>query len=80
MCVGFLAVATNKGALTHPSLKEEERKFLTDILNVRVDVGTVNNGIPYVSTGAIGNRHGVITGVITTGPELLIIGNALNVV
>jgi translation initiation factor 6 len=78
--VGSLAAATNKGALAHPLLKEEERKILKDILKVPVDVGTVNCGIPYVSTGLIGNSRGAVVGSLTTGPEMFIIGQALDVV
>lgn len=78
--VGSLATATNKGALTHPLVKEEEQKLLRDVLKVHVDVGTVNCGIPYVATGLVGNTHGAVAGYITTGPELFIIGQALDVV
>jgi translation initiation factor 6 len=77
--VGSLALATNNGVLAHPLLKEEERQSLKDVLNVRVDVGSVNCGIPYVSTGLIGNKESVVAGVSTTGPELFIIGQALDV-
>ena len=55
--VGALATATNKGVLAHPMLKEEERKVLEDVFKVPVDVGTVNCGIPYVSTGMLGNSN-----------------------
>jgi len=78
--VGSLTVATNLGALAHPLLKEEEKNLLMDVLKVPVDVGTVNCGIPYVGLGLIGNRHGAVAGFVTTGPELFIIGQALNVV
>jgi len=78
--VGSLAVATNKGVLAHPLLKEEERKVLADVLKVPVDVGTVNGGVPYVATGLRGNSYGAVAGYITTGPELFIIGQALDVV
>jgi len=78
--VGSLAIATDKGVLAHPLLKEEEKKVLEDVLKVRVDVGTINCGIPYVATGLIGNTHGAVAGFITTGPELFIIGEALDVV
>jgi len=77
--VGSLAMATNKGVLSHPLVKEEERKLLADVLKVHVDVGSVNRGIPYVSTGLIGNVHGAVAGSLTTGPELFIIGNVLEV-
>jgi len=78
--VGSLAVATNKGVLAHPLLKDSERVLLEDLLKVPVDVGTVNCGIPYVGTGLICNQHAAIAGLLTTGPEIFIIGNALDVV
>jgi translation initiation factor 6 len=78
--VGALAVATNKGVLAHPLLKEEERKILENVFKVPVDVGTVNCGIPYVGTGLIGNSRAAVAGSLTTGPEMFIIGNALDVV
>jgi translation initiation factor 6 len=78
--VGSLAVATNKGALAHPLLKDSERKLLEDTLKVPVDVGTVNCGTPYVGTGLVCNSHSAIVGSLTTGPEMFIIGNALDVV
>jgi len=78
--VGSLAMATNKGVLAHPLLREEEKKLLEDVLKVGVEVGTINCGIPYVATGLIGNTHGAVAGFITTGPELFIIGEALDVV
>jgi translation initiation factor 6 len=78
--VGSLAAATNKGVLAHPLLKETEREVLSDVLKVPVDVGTVNCGIPYVATGLIGNSYGAVAGLLTTGPEMFIIGQALDVV
>jgi translation initiation factor 6 len=78
--VGSLATATNKGVLAHPLLKETEQEVLNDVLKVPVDVGTVNCGIPYVATGLIGNSYGAVTGMLTTGPEMFIIGQALDVV
>ncbi|PVX26604.1 MAG: translation initiation factor IF-6 [Candidatus Bathyarchaeum sp.] len=78
--VGSLAAATNKGVLAHPLLKDGERKVLEDVLKVPVDVGTVNCGIPYVSTGLLGNSRGALIGRLTTGPEMFIIGQALDVV
>ena len=78
--VGSLATATNKGVLAHPMLREEEEKVLADVLKVPVDVGTINCGVPYVSTGLIGNDWGAVAGSLTTGPEMFIIGQALDVV
>ncbi|MEM2098866.1 MAG: translation initiation factor IF-6 [Candidatus Bathyarchaeia archaeon] len=78
--VGALAVATNKGVLAHPLLKDEERRLLESVFKVPVDVGTVNCGIPYVGTGLIANSHAAVAGSLTTGPEMFIIGNVLDVV
>jgi translation initiation factor 6 len=78
--VGSLAVATNKGVLAHPLLKDEERKILEQAFKVPVDVGTINCGVPYVGTGLIANSHAAVAGSMTTGPEMFIIGNALDVV
>jgi len=78
--VGSLAVATNKGILAHPMLQDEEKKTLETVFKVPVDVGTINCGIPYAGTGLIGNKHAAVAGSMTTGPEMFIIGNALDVV
>jgi translation initiation factor 6 len=78
--VGSLAVATNKGVLAHPLLKDEERKTLETIFKVPIDVGTINCGVPYVGTGLIANSRAAVAGSMTTGPEMFIIGNALDVV
>ncbi len=78
--VGSLAAVTNKGVLAHPLLKDEERKVLEQAFKVPVDVGTINCGIPYVGTGLIANSHAAVAGSMTTGPEMFIIGNALDVV
>jgi translation initiation factor 6 len=77
--VGSLAIATNKGALLHPNAKEDEKKLVKEVLKVPVDVGTVNYGVPYLSSGIIVNSYGAIVGSVTTGPEILIIGQALDV-
>ena len=78
--VGSLATATNKGVLAHPLLKEDERKVLSDVFKVPVDVGTVNGGVPYVGTGLLSNSKGAMIGLLTTGPEMFNIGQALDVV
>ncbi len=78
--IGSLAMATNKGVLAHPLIKEEEQHLLEEVLKVPVDVGSINCGIPYVATGLIGNSSNVVAGFLTTGPEMFIIGQALDVV
>ncbi len=76
--VGSLATATNKGILAHPMLKDDERQLLADVLKAPVDVGTVNGGVPFVSSGLLANEYGVLIGAPTTGPEIVIITNLLD--
>jgi len=77
--VGSLATATNKGVIAHPLINDEEKKVLKEALKVNIGVGTVNCGIPYVATGLIGNSRAAVAGSLTTGPELFMIGEALEV-
>ncbi len=76
--VGSLAVATNKGVLTHPMLREDEKKLLEDVLKVPLDVGTVNRGVPFVASGLMANSFGVLAGFITTGPEIVMLSQSLD--
>ena len=76
-CVGSAAVATNKGILAHPLLRDEERRLLEEVLKVPVDVGTINGGCPFVKSGTLANDQGVVIGSLTTGVEALIISNVL---
>lgn len=78
--VGSLAIATNKGVLAHPLLKEGEGKTLAGVLKVPVSVGTVNGGSPLVGAGIIANRYGATVGSLTTGPEIVMVGQALEVI
>ena len=77
--VGSLTAATNKGAMVHPLVKPEEEDLLSDVLKVPVGAGTINCGIPYIATGLIGNSKVAVAGSLTTGPELFMIGQALDV-
>ncbi|MEM3632317.1 MAG: translation initiation factor IF-6 [Conexivisphaerales archaeon] len=70
--VGSMGAATNSGALLHPMASDEEVKNIRGVLGVEVDVGSVNAGVPFVSSGIVGNSNGLIVGKSTTGPELMI--------
>jgi translation initiation factor 6 len=69
--VGAIGAATNEGVMVHPMATEKELKWLCEILKVHSDIGTVNRGVPYVSTGILVNSRGCVTGEETTGPELV---------
>ncbi|MHC1563763.1 MAG: translation initiation factor IF-6 [Candidatus Hecatellaceae archaeon] len=68
---GSMAAATNRGAMLHPQASDEELKLVSEVLKVRVGVGTVNGGVSYVSSGIVGNSRAVLVGSLTTGPELM---------
>ncbi len=78
-CVGVSAIATNKGVLSHPSIRDEEKRKLEEVLKVPVDTGTVNGGVPYVRAGLVANSRGAVVGTTMTGPELMAITRALGV-
>ena len=72
--VGSTIFATNRGALVHPDSSDEEIEAVSRVLGVDADAGSVNGGVPFVSSGMIGNSNGIIVGTLTTGPELFIMG------
>lgn len=75
--VGSLGVATNKGALLHPNIDEEDLNWAEDVLKVEVDIGTVNQGVGFVKTGLVANTKGALIGNATTGPEIARIEDSL---
>jgi translation initiation factor 6 len=68
--VGAIAAATNKGAVIHPMVNEEDIELVESLLKVYVDVGTINRGVGFVRTGIVANSQGAIMGQLTTGPEI----------
>lgn len=75
--LGTSGIATNKGCLVHPQVKEDEAKIIEAALGVPLDVGTVSFGSPYPGSGIISNSHGFAAGTGTSGPELGRIAEAL---
>ena len=75
--VGAATVVTNKGFLTHPSVREEELEILSEVFGVEGDTTTVNFGDPFVRTGIVANTKGVIVGEETSPVELLKIESVL---
>jgi translation initiation factor 6 len=68
--VGSTAAATNIGCLCHREATEKEMEKIEQILKVRVDVGTVGYGSPFIRSGVIVNSNGVLYADGTTGAEL----------
>jgi translation initiation factor 6 len=68
--VGSAGKANNFGCLCHREASETEMKKIEDLLDVKVDVGTVSYGSPLVKAGIIVNGNGVVFSGSTTGAEL----------
>ena len=68
--VGSTAAVTNVGCLCHREAKEREMKNIENILKVKVDVGTVGYGSPFIKSGLIVNSKGILYAEGTTGAEL----------
>jgi translation initiation factor 6 len=78
--IGSAALATNKGCLAHPNVADNEAKLIEKVLQVPVDVGTVNFGAPYPGSGVIANSRGFVAGSECSGVELGRIAEALGFV
>ena len=73
---GVVLVANNSGAAIHPEADEEDMKTFSNLLGVKVEQSSINNGIPYVSSGILANNHAIVVGSLTTGPEIMMLTRA----
>lgn len=73
---GSVMVTNGTGAVTHPETDEEEIKSFANHLGVRMEHSSINNGIPYVSSGMLANNNCIVVGSLTTGPEIMMMTRA----
>lgn len=73
---GSVMVANNTGAVIHPETYQEDIKEFGNVLGVNIEYSSVNNGIPYVSSGLLANNKCIVTGLLTTGPEIMMMTRA----
>ena len=73
---GAVLVANNAGAAIHPEADEEDVNVFAGILGTKIEHSTINNGIPYVSSGILANNSSVVVGSLTTGPEIMMLTRA----
>ncbi len=73
---GSVMVANNSGAAIHPEADEEDMKTFSNLLGVKIEQSSINNGIPYVSSGILANNHSIVVGSLTTGPEIMMLTRA----
>lgn len=68
--VGSVAFTTNKGCLTHPRLKKDERIIIEETLGIKSNISTVSFGSPFVKSGIVANSKGLVVSESSSGPEL----------
>jgi len=73
---GVVMTANNSGAAIHPEADEEDIKVFANLLGVKVEPSSINNGIPYVSSGILANNNCIVVGSLTTGPEIMMLTRA----
>ncbi len=73
---GVVLVANNTGAAIHPEADEEDMKTFANVLGVKIEQSSINNGIPYVSSGILANNHALVVGSLTSGPEIMMLTRA----
>lgn len=74
--IGAVMVANNTGAAIHPEADEEDMKVFSNVLGVKIEQSSINNGIPYVSSGILANNNSIVVGSLTTGPEIMMLTRA----
>lgn len=74
--VGAMIYATNAGALVHPAASESEINNIGEALGFDPEPATINGGVPFVSSGIVGNSSSVLVGTLTRGSELMILSRA----
>jgi len=74
--VGSVMIANNSGAAIHPEADEEDMKTFANVLGVKIEQSSINNGIPYVSSGILANNNAIVVGSLTTGPEIMMLTRA----
>lgn len=68
--IGSLAIATNRGCLVYPEIKENYAKEIERALKVKVDIGTANFGSMFVGSCLIANSYGLLVSNRATGVEV----------
>ncbi|MFO8109337.1 MAG: translation initiation factor IF-6 [Thermoplasmata archaeon] len=68
--VGSLGVATNRGVLCHPHIKDHEIELMKDVFKVPVSKTTANHGSGWIGTCMVANTKGAVIGDVTTPIEM----------
>lgn len=77
---GSIVVINEYGGLVHPDISDAELKWLEEIFELKFVRATVNIGSPFIKSGLLTNKFGVLVGLQTKGIELSFIQEGLGVV
>ncbi|MBU0667311.1 MAG: translation initiation factor IF-6 [Nanoarchaeota archaeon] len=69
--LGAVMITRSGYCLLHRDASSQEIKIIEETLKVKVTTGTVNMGSPYIRTGMLCNKNGLIVGDISGGPEIV---------
>lgn len=75
--VGSSIVCTNKGFIINPNASEDEFNQVKKVLGVNGRPTTANFGDPLLAHSILVNKHGLLIGENTSGPEITRITNGL---
>lgn len=68
--VGSCLLITPRGGIIHKDASDELIEKLSTTFGVTIEIGSVNNGVPQVSSGIAANSNGFIIGNQSTGIEM----------
>ncbi len=68
--VGSWAVATNKGVLCHPHIRDDEKRVVEDLFKVPAVITTANYGTAQIGACIVANSQGAVVGSRTTPIEM----------
>lgn len=74
--VGAMLAANSSGGVIHPEASDEEVSLVSGVLHARIELATVNGGVPFVSSGLLANNRAVMAGSFTSGPEIMMLTRA----
>lgn len=76
--VGVVILSTMKGGVIHPEADEDDINTISNVLGVNIEPATINGGVPYVHSGILANNHNIVVGILTTGPEIMMLTRAFS--
>ncbi|MBS3166986.1 translation initiation factor IF-6 [Candidatus Woesearchaeota archaeon] len=77
LSIGSCAAINKHGILLYNNADEKDLKKISSFFNLKVEIGSINFGSPYVRSGTLVNSNGAVVGTHTTGYEIMRLTSAL---